>query len=79
MNRAIYLLVLPFALSACPKDGDLTAAEAQESVQQASASTQAESLASASVDISTNFTIGGAVENAATELKALEGQITICE
>ena len=70
MNRAIYLLVLPFALSACPKDGDLTAAEAQESVQQASASSQAESLASASVDISTNFTIGGAVENAATELKA---------
>ena len=70
MNRAIYLLVLPFALSACPKQGELTAAEAQESVQQASASTQAENLASVSVDISTNFTIGGAVQNAATELKS---------
>lgn len=71
MKRAFGLLVLPLALSACPKKGELTAAEAEESVRQASASTQAESLASASIDISTNFTIGGAVESAATELKAL--------
>ena len=69
MNRAVYLLALPFALSACPKQDALTAAEAQESLQQASASSQAENLASASVDISTNFTIGSAVENAAAELK----------
>jgi hypothetical protein len=70
MKRAFGLLVLPLVLSACPKKGELTAAEAQESVQQASASSQAEGLASASVDISTHFTIGGALENAATELKA---------
>lgn len=78
MNRAIYLLVLPFALSACPKQGELSAAEAQESVQQASASTQAENLASVSVDISTNFTIGGEVEQAATELKAFVGSQLPC-
>ncbi|HEY0463401.1 MAG TPA: hypothetical protein VGC79_04290 [Polyangiaceae bacterium] len=72
MNRALYLVALPltFVLTGCPKEGDLTAAEAQESLQQAAASSQAENLAAASVDISTNFTIGGALEKAAGELKA---------
>lgn len=73
MKRAfayLGLLVIPFALGGCPKEGELTAAEAQESLQQASASSQAENLAAASVDISTNFTIGGAVERAAGELRA---------
>ena len=69
MKRALALLVLPVALSACPKESELTAAEASESLQQASASSQAENLSAASVDISTNFTIGGAVEQAAGELK----------
>lgn len=70
MKRAFPLLVLPFVLSACPREGQLTAAEAQESLQQAADSSQAEGLAAASVDISTNFTIGEAVEKAADELKA---------
>ena len=73
MNRALSalaLLTVPFALSACPKEGALTAAEAQESLQQAAASTQAENLAAVSVDISTNFTIGGALQQAAGELRA---------
>jgi len=72
MNRALCLLValpLTLTLSGCPKQGELTSAEAQESLQQASASSQAENLAAASVDISTHFTIGGALENAAAELK----------
>jgi len=69
MKRALCLLAIPFALSACPKEDALTAAEAQESLQQASAASQAENLAAASVDISTNFTIGGALEKAAAELK----------
>lgn len=70
MKRAFALLAVPFALSACPKDQELTAAQAQESLQQASDSSQAENLAAASIDISTNFTIGGAVEQAASDLKA---------
>jgi len=71
MNRALFLIALPlgFVLTGCPKEGELTAAEAQESLQQAAASSQAENLAAASVDISTNFTIGGAVESAANELR----------
>ena len=71
MNRSLYLLALPFVLSltGCPKERELTSAEAQEALEQASASSQAENLAAASVDISTNFTIGGALEKAADELK----------
>ena len=63
------MLALPVVLSACPKKDELTFAQAQESLEQASDSSQAENLAAASVDISTNFTIGGAVQNAAAELK----------
>lgn len=72
MNRALCLVALPltFVLTGCPKEGELTSAEAQESLQQASASTQAENLTAASIDISTNFTIGGAVDQAAAELKS---------
>ena len=71
MNRALYLVALPltFVLAGCPKERELTSAEAQEALQQASASSQAENLAAASVDISTNFTIGSAVESAAAELR----------
>jgi hypothetical protein len=73
MKRAsslLALLAIPFALSACPKEDALSASEAQESLEEASASSQAEGLTSATVDISTNFTIGEAVEKAASDLKA---------
>lgn len=70
MKRAVCLLAIPFALSACPNSSELTASEAQESLEEASASSQAEGLTSATVDISTNFTIGEAVEQAASDLKA---------
>jgi len=72
------LFTVPFALSACPKDGELTAAQAQESLEEASASSQAEGLTSATVDISTNFTIGEAVEQAAQELKTFIGSQLPC-
>jgi len=72
MNRVLYLVAVPtsFFLAGCPNEDALTAAEAQESLQQATAASQAENLASVSVDISTNFTIGDALDQAATELKA---------
>lgn len=72
------LLTVPFALSACPKDGELTAAQAQESLEEAQASSQAEGLTSATVDISTNFTIGEAVEQAAQDLKTFIGSQLPC-
>jgi hypothetical protein len=81
MKRTLSMLglfAIPFALSACPKESELTAGEAQESLEQASASSQAEGLTSATVDISTNFTIGEAVEQAATDLKAFIGSQLPC-
>lgn len=80
MKYALALLALPVVLSACPKKDELTFAQAQESLQEASASSQAENLAAASVDLSTHFTIGGAAENAAGELKAfLNSQMPCAE
>jgi hypothetical protein len=70
----IAVSVLALSLTACPKDKtsseDLSQTEARESVDESSASAQAEDLTTASVEISTNFTIGGAVEKAAQQLQS---------
>lgn len=72
-SRALVGLVLAVVLSGCPKkkgdDETLTAAEAQQAVEEATLSSQAESLQSASVEITTSFTIGQAVQNAAQEIR----------
>jgi hypothetical protein len=73
----ITLLALPLSLvlGGCPRnkgdDGDesFTRAEAQEALEESNGTTAADSLASASIEISTNFTIGGAVEAAAGEVR----------
>jgi hypothetical protein len=67
------VLVLPLlVLTGCPrqKDEPLTVGEATAALEQASDAGQAEGLTGASVDISTNFTIGQAVENSAQELRS---------
>jgi hypothetical protein len=71
----VTLLALPFSLvlGGCPRNGDedsFTRAEAQEALEESSGTTSAESLASASIEICTNFTIGGAVEAAAREVRS---------
>lgn len=66
------VLGLPLlVLTGCPRDKEdpLTLGEASQALQQASDAGQAEGLTSASVDISTNFTIGQAVKDSAAELK----------
>jgi hypothetical protein len=66
------VLILPaLVLTGCPRDKEepLTAGEATQALEQASDAGQAEGLTSASVDISTNFTIGQAVKDGAAELK----------
>lgn len=69
------LLVLAVGLGGCPRrggegDGTFTRGEAQEALEEAQASAASDDLMVASVEISTNFTIGGAVENAAADLRA---------
>lgn len=72
MKSAWWLVGLcTVVLTGCPKKKDeesLTLAEAQQAVEEASLASQAENLTSASVEITTNFTIGQAVEAAAQEI-----------
>jgi hypothetical protein len=73
MKSLTAVLVLPLlVLTGCPrqKDEPLTVGEATAALEQASDAGQAEGLTSASVDISTNFTIGQAVKQSAEELRA---------
>lgn len=69
----ICLAVLTLVLTGCPRnkkdDDTLTLAEASQAVQEASLASQAEGLTSASVEITTSFTIGQAVEAAAQEIR----------
>ncbi len=75
------VLVFPLlVLTGCPRDKEeaLTLGEATQALQQASDAGQAEGLTSASVDISTNFTIGQAVKESALELKNFIGTQLPC-
>lgn len=79
--RALAGLVLTVVLSGCPKEKDdetLTFAEAQQAVEESTLSSQAQSLQSASVEITTSFTIGQAVQNAAQEIRDFVGTQLPC-
>jgi hypothetical protein len=64
------LLAVFLGSSGCGREKPLTAEEARLSLEEASSASSAESLTSTTVEISTNFTIGQAVEAAAEELRA---------
>ena len=67
-------------LAGCPQEREapLTLGEATAALEQASDAGQAEGLTSASVDISTKFTIGQAVADSAAELKSFIGAQLPC-
>lgn len=73
MKSLTAVLALPLlVLTGCPREKDddpLTLGEATAALEQASDAGQAEGLTAASVDISTNFTIGKAVKEGADELR----------
>lgn len=72
LKSSTAVLALPLlVLTGCPRDRDeaLTLGEATAALEQASDAGQAEGLTAASVDISTNFTIGQAVKEGAEELR----------
>jgi hypothetical protein len=79
----IGLALTTFALGGCKKEATsteapLTSSEALEAVTESSASSQASELTATSVELNTNFTIGGAVEKAAEELKTFIGTQLPC-
>jgi hypothetical protein len=75
MRPVLLLAATCFAatLTACPReeepDGPMTRAEAREALEESALETQASALTTSSIEISTRFTIGQAVENAAAEVK----------
>jgi hypothetical protein len=72
----VFALPVAFALAGCPKDSaeaneePLTSAEAKEALTEASASSQAAEFVATDVELSTNFTVGAAVEKAVEELRS---------
>lgn len=68
MRRFALIALIPFVLPAC-KEEELTRAEAQTAVSEAALESEAASVVSTPIEISTNFTIGKALKDAATELR----------
>lgn len=77
--RITALALIPLALGyaeGCKEDDSLTFAEAREALEEAEVSSQAMSLTSSSIEITTDFTIGQAVEEAAEEIRSfIESQL----
>jgi hypothetical protein len=72
------VLAIP-ALAGCPAEG-MTAAEAGAALEEVGIESQASQLTANTIEISTNFTIGQAVENAAGEIKSfVESQLPCAE
>lgn len=68
MSARKFALALPVVLLACNQDG-LTREEAVDALTESALESQASAVTAAPIEISTNFTIGSAVANAAAELR----------
>lgn len=74
MRRILYAFacLIPLSLVGCKKTGtqdELTTAEASQALEEAKVEGEASNLAASSIEISTSFTIGQAVETAAAEIR----------
>jgi hypothetical protein len=67
----LLIVTLSLPLAGCPPEEEepLTHAEARQALEESALAAQAEALTSSTVEISTNFAIGQAVEAAAEELR----------
>jgi hypothetical protein len=73
-TRALACVAITLLLAGCPKkdepaDESLTLGEAAQAVEESSIDGQASSVASSTIDISTNFTLGKAAAQAAEEIR----------
>lgn len=67
-------------LAGCPREGAITLAEARDALAEAALASDAENLVTSSVELTTDFTIGGALEAAAEEIRAfVEAQLPCAE
>ena len=69
-TRTLFVLLPALALgnAGCPSS-DITLGEASQAVEETSIASQASNLAEGSLELTTSFTLGQAVENAAAEIK----------
>jgi hypothetical protein len=75
----LFLFSMLVAAAGCRVD-HLTSEEARESLEESSVASQAEALTAASVEISTDFTIGEAVQRAAEQIRTfVESQLPCAE
>ncbi|MFO0587121.1 MAG: hypothetical protein U0441_06275 [Polyangiaceae bacterium] len=65
---AAFVVLVPAAITGCP-DAEMTTAEAGQALEESGSEAQASAAVNTTIDITTNFTIGQAVEKAADELK----------
>lgn len=80
MRKLTIALLCLLAVGAGCRAEYLTGEEARESLDESSVASQAEALTSASVEISTDFTIGEAVQNAAKQIRSfVESQLPCAE
>ena len=82
--RILCLVACSLLLSACPKKDEpedaMTLGEASQAVEESSLDAQAASITSNTIELSTSFTIGAAVEEAAGEVKSfIESQLPCAE
>ena len=76
---AAAFVLAPAALTGCPREG-MTLEEAGQALEEVGVEAQATALTNGTIEISTNFTIGQAVEAAAQELKTfVETQLPCAE
>src|SRR5262245_604694 len=69
---SLVIIALSLTLGGCPKNkdqGPMTQAEAKDALEESTVDSQAAALTTNTIEISTNFTIGKAVGEAASELR----------
>ncbi len=78
-NRTFPVLYLSFCsiLTGCPAD-ELTTAEAKEAVVEATVASQASSVAEGTIELTTSFSLGVAVEQAAQEIAEFAASQLAC-
>ena len=71
LATALSIATFTMLIAGCRKEADtpMTQTEAHDAMDETTVSSQASSLTTSSIEVGTNFTIGGAVEDAARELK----------
>lgn len=80
MRKLGFTLLSLLAIAAGCRVNHLTSEEARESLEESSVASQAEALTAVSVEISTDFTIGQAVEKAAQQIRSfVESQLPCAE